>query len=389
MKKFIQAWIAVSVLTLFVYPLWAESQTAQDSIQSVTVAPGIVHSSYKKSGPYTLNILEIDLTNPAYRIESYRPNGLVLTTKQVQDHEKGGADVVAAINADFFSFKTGWPINNQIVNGKFVLGTVSARSHFAMDDRGRPYIERLTFRGWVKTSVGKVYPVSGVNDLHKNNSIVLHTSYSDTSTSWGGPGVKYSLQLLSSKWLVGDTLKMLVRNGNVDDSQTISGNEAILWVGSGDEVWKARNEIKAGDTLAFYLGFATNLTRIQNVVGGGGRILLQGKAVSDTNNALEKVAVPFLKARHPRTFVGFNRDTTKLYLCTVDGRQATSIGMNFQEMADFLLSIGVWDAINLDGGGSTTMVVKGRIVNSPSDETGERAVANSLQVIRVGSLKDD
>lgn len=389
MKQFIPLWIIVGVCALLVCPLYAEPQIVQDSIHSLTVAPGIVHTFYKKSGPYALNVLEINLSNPAYRIESYRPNGLVLTTKQVQDHEKGGVDVIAAINADFFSFKTGWPVNNQVVNGKFVLGTVSARSHFAIDDRGRPYIARLAFRGWVKTSAGKVYPLSGVNDQHKNNSIILHTSYSDTSTSWGGPGVKYFLQLLSSKWLAGDTLKMLVRNGNVDDGQTISGSEAILWVGSGDEVWKARDEIRTGDTLALYIGFAPNLTRIQNVVGGAGRILLQGMAVSDTDNTLEKVAVPFLKARHPRTFVGFNRDTTKLYLCTVDGRQAASIGMNFQEMADFLLSIGVWDAINLDGGGSTTLVVNGRIVNSPSDKTGERATANSLQVLRVKRPKED
>ncbi|MBI3577893.1 MAG: phosphodiester glycosidase family protein, partial [Ignavibacteriales bacterium] len=176
--------------------------------------------------------------------------------------------------------------------------------------------------------------------------------------------------------------KMLVRNTNADDSQTISGDDAILWIGGGDEVWRARGEIKTGDTLAVFLGFMPNLTRIQNVVGGGGRILLQGKAVSDTNNTLEKIGVPFLKTRHPRTFVGFNQDTTKLYLCTVDGRQSTSIGMNFQEMADFLLSIGAWNAINLDGGGSTTMVLNGRIVNLPSDKTGERAVANSLQVLR-------
>ncbi|MBI3787245.1 MAG: phosphodiester glycosidase family protein [Ignavibacteriales bacterium] len=382
MRKSFWASIVVGLFALVAYPDHAESQIALDSIQRVTVAPGVVHTSYKKSGPYTLNVLEIDLTNPAYRIESYRPTGLVFTTKQVQDNENNDARVIAAINADFFSFKTGWPIDNQVVNGKFVLGALSARSHFAMDDRGRPYIERLAFKGWVKTSVGNVYSISGVNDLHKNNSIVLHTSYSDTSTMWGGPGVRYSLQLLNSRWLAGDTLKMLVRNTNADDSQTISGDDAILWIGGGDEVWRARGEIKTGDTLAVFLGFMPNLTRIQNVVGGGGRILLQGKAVSDTNNTLEKIGVPFLKTRHPRTFVGFNQDTTKLYLCTVDGRQSTSIGMNFQEMADFLLSIGAWNAINLDGGGSTTMVLNGRIVNLPSDKTGERAVANSLQVLR-------
>ncbi len=55
--------------------------------------------------------------------------------------------------------------------------------------------------------------------------------------------------------------------------------------------------------------------------------------------------------------------------------------MNFEEMADFLLSLGTWNALNLDGGGSTTMVVHGKVMNSPSDKTGERPVANSLQVI--------
>ncbi len=75
-----------------------------------------------------------------------------------------------------------------------------------------------------------------------------------------------------------------------------------------------------------------------------------------------------------------------MYLCTVDGRQASSIGMTFAEMANFLLSIGSWDAFNFDGGGSTTMVVRGAIVNSPSDPAGERSVANSLQVISTAPL---
>jgi exopolysaccharide biosynthesis protein len=57
--------------------------------------------------------------------------------------------------------------------------------------------------------------------------------------------------------------------------------------------------------------------------------------------------------------------------------------MNFQEMSDFLLSIGVWNAVNLDGGGSTTMVIHNKIVNSPSDKTGERPVANTLQIVRI------
>ena len=112
-------------------------------------------------------------------------------------------------------------------------------------------------------------------------------------------------------------------------------------------------------------------------------ILANGKAVSDSVNVLEKTNITFLTARHPRTFVGFDKDSTTLFLCVVDGRQARSLGMNFREMADFLLSIGAWNAVNLDGGGSTTMVIHEKIVNSPSDKTGERPVANTLQLIRL------
>ncbi len=68
----------------------------------------------------------------------------------------------------------------------------------------------------------------------------------------------------------------------------------------------------------------------------------------------------------------------ELLIVTVDGRQpGYSEGMTLSEFAKFLLSLGCTDAMNLDGGGSTTMVVRGRIVNSPSDGS-ERKVANAL-----------
>jgi len=157
----------------------------------------------------------------------------------------------------------------------------------------------------------------------------------------------------------------------------------VLWIGSGPDVGSAREDVKVGDTVLVYLGTQPPVQHVRTMVGGVGRILANGKAVSDSINVGEKTNVTFLKARHPRTFVGFDKDSTKLFLCVVDGRQERSVGMNFREMADFLVSIGVWNAVNLDGGGSTTMVIHDKIVNSPSDKTGERPVANTLQVIRL------
>ena len=68
-------------------------------------------------------------------------------------------------------------------------------------------------------------------------------------------------------------------------------------------------------------------------------------------------------------------------MITVDGRQpGVSVGMTLQELAEYLLSIGAIDAMNLDGGGSTTMFLDGKVVNTPSDKEGERKVSDAIVV---------
>jgi exopolysaccharide biosynthesis protein len=68
-------------------------------------------------------------------------------------------------------------------------------------------------------------------------------------------------------------------------------------------------------------------------------------------------------------------------LLAVDGRSTASVGMTVTELATTLASLGAWDALNFDGGGSTALVIDGRVVNVPSDPTGERAVANALLIL--------
>ena len=352
----------------------------QESVQTFDVAPGITHTLYVKPGPLRIHVLQIDLTNPSYRIESYRPVGLVKASEQARQNERTGHHVIAAINADFFSFTTGWPVSNQVVNGEFAHGTESARSHLVFDSHGRPFIERLSFSGWFRTSRGTTYAINYVNERHKSRAIILHTSFSDSATSIGGPGRRFFLRMVSPRWSVGDTLRFVVEQSKAQHSAVIAADEAVLWIGRATSLWGAKNEVKPADTLLVYLGLRPFLADILTVVGGAGRILLNGEAVTDSVNVRERTSVAFLENLHPRTFVAFDRDTTKLFLCTVDGRQETSDGMNFAQMADFLLALGAWNAINLDGGGSTTMVINGQVVNSPSDSTGERPVANTLQI---------
>jgi hypothetical protein len=159
---------------------------------------------------------------------------------------------------------------------------------------------------------------------------------------------------------------------------------AGLLAGTGKGAEFLSRNVEQGDTISVFLGYNLQLPGVHHVLGGAGRILAGGRDVSDSMAVVEGIKPSFLSARHPRTFVAINRDTTRVFLCTVDGRQTSSIGMTFGEMADFLQDIGAWDGINLDGGGSTTMVIRGAVVNSPSDPSGERPVANSLHVIAPG-----
>jgi len=358
--------------------------SGRDSVVTTVVEPGLTHLSIVRDGPNRINVLIVDLKAKNLRVTSFRPVGLVPTTVQASRNDRDGHRVLGATNADFFSYTTGWPVSNQIVDGQFVLGVASVRTHFLIDESDMPRFAPVSFDGWLKTRKNKMYQINGVNDVHRNNSIVLHNSYSDSATSRIGPGKAIPLRLLSPSWSVGDTLCMLVGGDAPSDLMHIQLREAVLWIGGAPSVWDAREELKTGDTILVYLGFQPALRRVATAVGGMGMIISGGKFVEYTENMKERTSYMFLRARHPRTFVGIDRDTTRIYLCTVDGRQERSIGMNYQEMADFLISIGVWHATNLDGGGSTTMVVRGKIVNSPSDKTGERPVANSLQVVKRG-----
>jgi hypothetical protein len=144
------------------------------------------------------------------------------------------------------------------------------------------------------------------------------------------------------------------------------------WVGSANVV---------GDTLEVGwpvpLGEGDGRTE---AVGGYPELLDGGERVGDLGVADQPT---FAASRQPRTAVAYDPDTQRLWLVVVDGRQAPhSVGMSLPELAMLLEAFGAAEALNLDGGGSSVMVVFGVAQNRPSDEAGERPVVNALAVVR-------
>lgn len=347
---------------------------------TTVIVPGVTHREYTLPGPNTLDVLEVDLTDPSLVIESYKPNGLTKTTVQAAMNDADGHRVLGAINADFFSFKTGWPVGNIVVNGKPVLGVSSTHSALAITALGKPLIENFSFTGSVIAKNGTASAITSVNTDRAADGAVLYTSFKGANTGTDSAGVEYALTLLSPQWAVNDTLTFAVLAESRSGSTPIPANGAVLSVGSGCASFAAHS-FSVNDTVRLVARYPQTQQKITQLIAGRGRLVHAGVNVSATVGVAESNA-KFALARHPRTFAGFTADTTKLYLCTVDGRRSTSIGMTFTDMADFLLSLNVSEGFNFDGGGSTTMVVNGRIVNTPSDSTGERPVANTLQVVK-------
>jgi len=117
----------------------------------------------------------------------------------------------------------------------------------------------------------------------------------------------------------------------------------------------------------------------RDAVGGAGLLRLDGRELTEWSD--EAISVGFDTTRHPRTLIGTDTDGG-IWLVTIDGRNpAISLGMSFAELQRLSNRLGLRSALNLDGGGSTTMWVAGKIVNHPSDREGPRKVSDAILVV--------
>jgi hypothetical protein len=352
-----------------------------DTTSTRVVVPGMVHTEISLPGPYVLDILEIDLKSPVLQLETYRANGLAATSAQAAANDSEGHRAIAAVNGDFFS-ASGWPVDNTVVNGKTIFATLSFRSHLALTEDSRPYIEQFSFSGMFVAKNGNMLAIDGVNTARVIGTTMLYNSYYGAATGTDGTGAECSLTPLFTTWRANDTLLFVVAAKQSSGNMSIPPAGMVLSSGSGAPTTFVTDNISVNDTVKVYVGFnPKSIKKIVHLLGGAGRLVKNGVNVAISSAGAEGLAGAFYNIRNPRTFVGFNADTTKFYFCTVDRKTNVSLGMNFDEMANFLLSIKVSDAFNLDGGGSTTMVVRGKVVNYTSDIGDERPVANTLQVI--------
>lgn len=364
-----------------------------DTTRVERVAPGVVHEyRWYETGPWAVHTVAIDP----------RVCGIQFRTVKGQDHVVGrettsamakrtadqlGRRVLTAINADFFSFDPpGVSEGPQISNGTLIKseGThreatedrvVRLRPVFAFTADRKSFLTHTRLRGNVRAHTVTV-PLGGVNVRPSAEDAFVFDSFFGDVTAADTGALELVLREIRAGASTAERRGILMAIDTSVESVAIPHDGFVL--SAHGSARAALANLAVGDSLSWTAAFDSLPANITEMIGGYPMLLVNGQAVHNQETGLRS---PFAERRHPRAAIGFD-SAGRIHIVAVDGRQAGySEGMSLPELGQYLLAHGITNAMNFDGGGSTTLVVADRIVNRPSDAAGERAVSNALVVL--------
>jgi hypothetical protein len=383
-------------------PAAGGTQHVPRTVVSREIVPGVMLRRIgRPEGPWILHVLEMELRRPDLSLRAVRAcdrlTGRERPSAIARRLRQDGMDVVGVLNADFFDLRGGTGVNegNLVVDGELAKAVTvtespfdafdNVHSQFGLSEAGAPLIDRFALAGTVRTPHGS-WPLAGVNaaTLSTSGALDLFTWWSE----WTPPRSSSTADTLATVML-----GLIERRGDVRRYRVVPGAtrtngsnpEQLAVLAGAGPARHVLERLRPGDPVTVTAGFSPDPgAPLRTLVGGWPRIVRAGRNVAAEADSLEGTFPRFSKGRHPRSAVGFSRDSATLYLVAVDGRTKASVGMSLAELADAMIELGAYEALNFDGGGSTALVVRDSVVSAPSDSTGERPVGNVLALTRRG-----
>jgi hypothetical protein len=357
-------------------------------------------------GPWHLNVVTIDPRSFTGTLEgSFGPD---LFNRETTSALSRAAGATVGINGGYFvldpaSGAPGDPAGIGVYDGRFLSEPVNDRPGLVLnDDAKRTMVTRFRWQGTARVA-GRNLPLDGIDrvpnlirncggdstdqptsrPLHDttctdDSELVLFTPEFGHATP-SGPGREIVVDphhvvraVLSTR---GTTLPPRWRS--IQGTGLLA--DALADVAVGDKVHHARRLIGEG-------AHRRHLANDSTIVNGGpvlvrdSREFITQRRDGFVHPGDPSFAYGFVLKRNPRTFAGVD-SRGRTVLITVDGRSTNDLGLSIPEEADVSRSLGLVDAVNLDGGGSTTMALDGQVISHPSDSTGERPVGDALLVL--------
>lgn len=307
--------------------------------------------------------------------------------------EQQGKNVLAAVNTDFFTMKTGVPDGLVIEDGVYKSspgkkaavafsgeGTVSIHENVAVDIK-------LEISGSAVSpqNIGKTVGLKNFNKYRVDSGgMYLYSSaFSAVSTRAESDGWYVRFRILEGAPAVSGTMRLEVAETVLSATAAPIGDEYLVLTAATAGGWGAEFEkFTVGDTVTLTTTCSDPALAAAQWVTGGGDVLISGGQVHSGEGGWDAA----IAGKNPRTAIGVKADGTVITY-VLDGRQSTvSNGLTLYDLALELLSLGCVTAVNLDGGGSSALSVRMpgsaacAVVNKPSDGAERKCGAYMLFV---------
>ncbi|MEV5960870.1 phosphodiester glycosidase family protein [Kribbella sp. NPDC051952] len=346
------------------------------------VAPGVNYTSFERLDPKGWqrgDILTTDLDKHGVTVDYVNTGKVSGGTPLSQQLARKGA--IAGVNGDFFDINdTTAPLGVGIErSGRLINAPAAGHNDTAVIGKnGLGSIAQLFLQGTATDDDATKLELTNLNSPTVNTGgIGLYTP------EWGDAARTRTVDGLPT------VREVILRDGVVVSSATtpattpLAANEqALIGREAGAD---ALTEFEVGDKVEVKYGLRPDAANVAVGISGNYQLAKDGKVPDDVPDA----------DLAPRTAVGFDADGSRMILLTVDGRATGSRGLSLKEMGQLMIGLGADDALNLDGGGSSTMLARSpgeaapQVVNDPSDG-GERLIPNGVGLLPVkgsGKLK--
>ena len=299
-------------------------------------------------GWQNIHTLTIDLTSDNVKIapvESSTEYGLKETALKLLND----SGAVAGVNADFFGLTGAYSASfgPVISDGELIsVGTdknLNSKEYAAyfMTDTGNSFIDYLRFTADFVNDAGARLELASINKITE----LVYPMYFNSSAAPNTADIDKRIDGLVKIVVENDTITYISQPG---ETVTCPDGNGYVIIVKGTYADYANQNFHVGDHVSTRIESSIDLNSIQTAVGGAGRILVNGEKANDGT---------IITGRQPRTALGISQDGNKLILMVVDGR-GTSIGATHDEMVALMKEYGAYNAMHLDGGGSSTMVAE-------------------------------
>lgn len=389
--KYIRKGLAVALITIILLLLsfntaMADSNIIYETSSKETITSGATLEKitrFTENGWLNIDVLRVDLSNEYIKIDTMINSDSVkkLTSAKALAESRGA---VAAINGGFFNWMkeagSGYPDGPVVESGKIISADNEYnRYNDSMGTFAVNNLNQVLFNYW-KTDIALVAPNGNTTVAMQYNKVSRsdYTDFTILDRRWGDTSIGADTNRP-------DIVEMIVDGGKVTEirqgqpAASIPQNGYVVVTRQAGSQF-INDNFKIGDSVSMNITTTPDWNAMKMAVTGAAILVKDGQIPETFSNNIP--------GRQPRTAVGSSQDGKQLILATVDGRQNSSIGMTQYEMAALMIELGAYNALNLDGGGSTTMVARTPgtnsldIMNRPSDGSA-RGVATAVGIFSI------